>query len=650
MTASLNPSTLKLMLVDEDPVFRMGLRIWLEQSAGFQVVAEASTGQQALALLAQRPEPSEAPGSIGAPPPTPPTAPPLRPDLDLVIVDLGLGDGHPDDLPGFQLCADIKRLYPTLPVLVLSAETAPLLRAAARQVGADGFGQRGMPVRDLAQLIRRVSGADAATPDSSSLAGEASPPAPPSIPGPLTSARISLRVSALQQIEAQLIATTAERRQVRGSSLYDAVLAGRQRELRAARWVIKRLLATPQFSDQWTATTPPPEPNFDWEQGWDPAESRATVGEGPTGAAEPIRVGGEPPRIPPVPQPGPVTDAAGALALTYEDRLSLRNRDVQSVVFEGVFRKLQGSLENASPIPLEIDILRPEKKRELCYLILRQLEDILTDLRQANLRPGQLGEKSPQIVFDVWQGVVTDFFGRYYTLEVGNLEQPVVPVLLEESLTVQQEVLNRIPQVPMLLAHLLFQESILVDGGAYVATTPEALSRSQELLENLLIQLANGVIQPLLNRFADVERLKKYLYQRRLMSSRDIERFRNDLAWRYRWDVWVNIPKAIFESQHRLFVLTESGIQTRYVYAPRQEELDALSGLQLSVTLAIEARDAISPRLRSVISLVGSGLVYVLTDVVGRGIGLVGRGILKGIGNAWNDPRFRRRSRDEEAS
>jgi hypothetical protein len=27
---------LRLMLVDEDPVFRLGLRIWLEQSAGCQ--------------------------------------------------------------------------------------------------------------------------------------------------------------------------------------------------------------------------------------------------------------------------------------------------------------------------------------------------------------------------------------------------------------------------------------------------------------------------------------------------------------------------------------------------------------------------------------------------------------------------------------
>jgi DNA-binding NarL/FixJ family response regulator len=47
-------SPLRLMLVDEDPVFRMGLRIWLEQTTGYRVVAEASQSEDALAILASR--------------------------------------------------------------------------------------------------------------------------------------------------------------------------------------------------------------------------------------------------------------------------------------------------------------------------------------------------------------------------------------------------------------------------------------------------------------------------------------------------------------------------------------------------------------------------------------------------------------------
>ncbi|MEL6326914.1 MAG: DUF3685 domain-containing protein, partial [Cyanobacteria bacterium J06626_23] len=183
------------------------------------------------------------------------------------------------------------------------------------------------------------------------------------------------------------------------------------------------------------------------------------------------------------------------------------------------------------------------------------------------------------------------------------------------------------------------QESLLIDGSPYIATTPEAIRHSEQLLENLLIQMANAVVQPLLNRLADVETIKKSFYNRRLMSTRDIEKFRNDLAWQARIDRWVNEPKAIFESQYRLWMLTPIGIDQTSIYAPRRDELDRLSGLQWAVTMALETRDALSPRVRAVIAFVGSGFVYVLTEVVGRGIGLIGRGVIQGIGTAWQDTR-----------
>jgi hypothetical protein len=128
--------------------------------------------------------------------------------------------------------------------------------------------------------------------------------------------------------------------------------------------------------------------------------------------------------------------------------------------------------------------------------------------------------------------------------------------------------------------------------------------------------------------------IKQRFYDRRLLSTREIERFRNDLSWRFRVDRYVAEPRAIFESQYRLFVLSDYGIERLNLYAPRTEELEALSGIQLAVTLALETRDAISPRLKSAIAFLGSGIVYVLTEVIGRGIGLIGRGILKGIGKS----------------
>lgn len=670
---------LRLMLVDEDPVFRLGLRIWLEQAAGYRVVAEASQPQDALAILASRL------GLGGADRPLASVTDPATDRaadrgqdladttedratdkraedlaIDLVILDLGLGGGSsPGQLPGLQLCGDIKGRYPTLPVLVLSAQGEPVLAAAAQQLGADGFGLRSMPIQDLRDWIAHLTGQgsppqeDALSPikmpPSASPLGQDRPriverPVSPSpggggrplgspAPRPWASLRRGLRMSALLQIDAVMATLEAEQRRGRSDLWTEAVMAGRYRELKAARWLMTQLLATPSLDPRPSTRAgrpdaPPPE---DWAQAPPPfptPEQRTrSVPDRPAGLPQ---GGFRPSPAPPAPlvaeasTPGP-----------------LARGDVPTLVFERVFQTFQGRLDNTSQIPMETDILREDRKREILYLTLRKFEDAVVAMRQGNLPPGQLAEQSPLLLRDVWAATLTDFFGRYYTLQVTNLEQPVVPTLLAEAEVVQRSILNRIPLTADLLSHLVFQDSLVIDGIVHGATTPQALSRSQGLLEHLLLQVANGVIQPLLNCFADVELLKKNLYQRRLISSRDIERFRNDLSWRYRWDGLINDPKAIFESQYRLWRFTERGIQTQIIYAPRRDELNSLSGLQRLVTLTIEARDAVAPRFRSAISLVGSGVVYVLTDVIGRGIGLIGRGILRGVGNAWRDPRSR---------
>jgi DNA-binding NarL/FixJ family response regulator len=603
-------SSLNLFLVDEDPVFRLGLRIWLDQRPEFNVIGEASSSETALASLENLQSAAITSGTDAS-------SFAESPVVDLVILDLGLGQGTPDQMPGLPLCGAIKQQYPDLAVLVLSAYGDPVLREAAKQMGADGFGQRGLPVNDLARLILHT--AYRQTEQTTDITADVSFPERPE--GPVA----YLNRTSLEQIDQAM----AEIEQAASQPLpywYQLVLAGKYRELRAARWLVQRLLPVPETAEetdalQGTATGRSPV-------------SRRKISATPAGSSS----------LPA--SQSPTTAQNGAIARRAMP-MPVPVGDVRSRVAEAVFRKLQFPLDNRSDIPLEIDILRSDKARELLYTTLRSFETLLEDLQQAEVLPGQLAEKTPLLLHDLWETVTVDFFGRYYTPAADGLEQPMVEVLKQDAEIVQGEILDRIPAVPTLLAHLLFQASLEIDGASYLATTPEALRRSQFLLENLLIQVACAVMQPLLNRYPDVESLKRNLYQRRIISTRDITRFRNELSWRYRLDALVNEPKAIFESEYRLFALTPEGIRPHTIYAPRREELEALSGVQYAVTLALEARDAIAPRLRATISLVGSSVVFVLTEVIGRGIGLIGRGIVKGVGSTWQEIRFRQRQRDE---
>lgn len=602
-------SSLNLFLVDEDPVFRLGLRIWLEQRPEFNVLGEADTGEATLAQLESLQTAAIASGTDAGNFATDPA-------VDVVILDLGLGQGNPDQLPGLQLCGAIKQQHPNLAVLVLSIQGDPVLRAAAKQMGADGFGLRSLPVNDLAKLIQHTAARSIER--TTDLTEDVAFPEP--VEGPVG----YLNRTSLEQIDAEMARIETAATQQRLPYWYRLVLAGKYRELRAARWLIQRILPVPE-SPQPAATREQVAPTGNIPSRDLSAARDASISPSPVAASLPIE--------------SAVTRQRGPMPVPVGD--------VRSRVSEAVFRKLQFSLDNRSDVPLEIDILRSDKARELLYTVLRSFETLLDDLQQAEVLPGQLAEKTSIFLHDLWEAVIVDFFGRYYTPAVDGLEQPLVAVLQQDAEIVQTDILNRIPEIPDLLAHLLFQAPLEIDGASYIATTPEALRRSQFLLENLLIQVACAVMQPVLNRYPDVESLKRNLYQRRIISTRDITRFRNDLSWRYRWDALVNEPKAIFESEYRLFALTPDGIRTHTIYAPRREELESLSGLQYAMTLALEARDAIAPRLRSTISLLGSSVVFVLTELIGRGIGLIGRGVVKGIGSTWQEIRFRQSRRDE---
>jgi DNA-binding NarL/FixJ family response regulator len=601
MTPAADRRPFQLVLVDEDPVFRSGLRICLEDIADLQVIAEAEDGTAALRILEE-----------------------LNTSVDLVILDVGLGRGDREVMQGLDLCRRLRSRYPDMAVLLLSALPEPVMLAAAQRVGANGYCARNLEVNELIAIIRRVAaGLSYWMPlDRPSSLTSPTPRPIPRPRRPFARLRRNLRISGLQQIDAALTEVTALLHSLDLSDLDRVLLSGRRRELLAARWLVTRLLATPDL------------PESRQEPDRQALETREL----------PVQTGTQPAR--PSATGSALTSNAPSSALVRPATASSvllpqPDREVRSILFDAISAKLQLSLNNGTETPMETDILREDKKRELFYLVLRKLEDLLDELRFSQVDAEQLASKRSLLLLDLWQTTVIDFFGKYSTLTIAGFEVEIVDEILQDMAIVQTEILDRIPSVVELLQHLLFQMPLVVDGTPYPPGNPESLARAELLLENLMIQVANAVIQPLLNRFANVEAIKQSLYDRRLLSSREIERFRNNLSWKYRLEKYVREPTNIFESRYSLFVLAGRGIKKTSIYAPRNQELQQLSGLPMLVTMALETRDAVAPRVRSAVSFVGNGVVYILTEVIGRGIGLVGRGVIKGIGNVWQDGRFK---------
>jgi two-component system, NarL family, response regulator len=105
---STNPEPIRILLVEDDELFRLGLSVRLSQEPSLEIVAEASDGEEAIALACNLP-------------------------LDIAILDLVL-----PGIGGVEACRQIKEKRPNLPVLILTSHSSASLISQLIEAKAQG--------------------------------------------------------------------------------------------------------------------------------------------------------------------------------------------------------------------------------------------------------------------------------------------------------------------------------------------------------------------------------------------------------------------------------------------------------------------------------------------------------------------------------
>ena len=118
----------KILLVDDHPLVRDGLRARLEAAPHLRVVGEAGSGQEALELAGQ-----------------------CQPDLVLMDVNMRASSG-------IEATAQLTARYPGIAVLILSMHDKPEYVSQAMQAGARGYVLKDAPGKDIVLAIETVMG------------------------------------------------------------------------------------------------------------------------------------------------------------------------------------------------------------------------------------------------------------------------------------------------------------------------------------------------------------------------------------------------------------------------------------------------------------------------------------------------------------
>ena len=274
--------------------------------------------------------------------------------------------------------------------------------------------------------------------------------------------------------------------------------------------------------------------------------------------------------------------------------------------------------------------LSSERRRDLLLALLGQLDQLLNRLRQERLRGDDLQGRWQQLQPDLRRHALRQMAGPYVQLPQQGEMLPVADTLSSSSdLGLEDPELP--PCLPMLTA-LLSAQPLLVDGQLLAPDEPQALLHLEALVSNWLVRTAELISGEVLACCGDWPELRRYLLVQDLLATRSLERLRNQLNAQQRWSAWFERPIQLYESRRLLYRLEGGAIQPLLLTEPRDQELRQLGWLQQAVTLSLETRDALAPQLQALLRRLGDLLVVVLTQVVGRAIGLVGRGILQGMG------------------
>jgi two-component system NarL family response regulator len=117
----------RILLVEDDELFRLGLRVRLQQEPDLEIVAEAEDGETAVELASQQP-------------------------LDVVLLDVGL-----PGIGGLEACRQIKQQQSSLPILVLTSHSQTALITRLIEAGAQGYCLKGIAAETLVLALKSIA-------------------------------------------------------------------------------------------------------------------------------------------------------------------------------------------------------------------------------------------------------------------------------------------------------------------------------------------------------------------------------------------------------------------------------------------------------------------------------------------------------------
>ncbi len=333
-------------------------------------------------------------------------------------------------------------------------------------------------------------------------------------------------------------------------------------------------------------------------------------------------------------------------AIYSEDKINIENKDTNTIfiknkntfeIWDLILERLNKRYNSTN---LDVDfnnssiILSGIKKEFISRLIckmLAELDNLIKNIKE-NYKEKDYKEDFNSLIEELKLNTISNITESYFRVKKNGDSISINEYIYKEVTCngIDRESHESI----MFIDPIIKNEPIDYDGKLLPLYETESFIVLENIISNWIIRNCNLLASEVFNICSSWPELRTILVNPQLQSTRSFERFRNNINNYNRWHENIYMPMYLYESKREYIDIIDSKFTRYYKNENREKELENLEWFQKQVTLLIEIRDAIAPQLEIAVKYIGNLFVNFLTKVVGKAIGLVGKGILQGLGRS----------------
>ncbi len=268
--------------------------------------------------------------------------------------------------------------------------------------------------------------------------------------------------------------------------------------------------------------------------------------------------------------------------------------------------------------------------RLMCKM-LDELDNLIKNIKE-NYKEKDFKEDFNSLIEELKINTISNITESYFRLRRENESLSINEYIYKEVSC--NEIDKESHDSMMFIEPIIKNEPLNYDGKLLPLYETESFIVLENIISNWIIRNCNLLASELFNICSSWPELRTVLINPELQSTRNFERFRNNINNYNRWHEYIYMPIYLYESKREYIDIIDNKFTRYFKNENREKELENLEWLQKQVTLLVEIRDAIAPQLEIAVKYIGDLFVTFLTKVLGKAIGLVGKGILQGLGRS----------------